>query len=142
MADNTQNDSRRTDGERQEKPSDAGIVSDMGGAENDSGYGDGNPRPESLDELALEESAEEEFLEERCADATEQNEDGPSGGTQTCHGIQRVIRVARRSENVDERHEHERGDTTRHYRPHEADQKIDPAKREPEIGPYRAGAIA
>lgn len=142
VANNAQHDPRRADAECEKQPSNAGIVCDVGRTKNNSCHGDGNSRPESFDELTLEESAEKEFLEQWCADATEQNEHCPSGGAQLCNCIQRVIRVAGRSEDVDEWHKDEGGEAARHDCPHETDDKINPAKSETEIAANSAGAVA
>ena len=142
MAHYTQDDSGRTDTECEEKPSDTGIVCDVGRAEDNGGHGYGNSWPEPLNELTLEESAEEQFFEQWRADATEQNEHGPSGGPQPRHGIERVIRIASLLEDMDERDKHQRGKATGHDGPNEPDQKIEPAKPKPEVTTDFAGAVA
>lgn len=142
MAYDTQDDPGRPHAESEEKPGDAGIVRDVGGTEDNGGDGDGNSRPEALDELTLEQSAKEQFFEQWRTDATEQNEHGPPRSSQLCHGVKCVVRVAGRAEEVDERDKHQRGKATGHDGPDEPDQKIEPAKPKPEVTTDFAGAVA
>jgi hypothetical protein len=142
MAHYTQDDSGRPDAECKEKPSDAGIICDVGRPEDNGGYGDGNPGTEALNELTLEKSAKEQFFEQWRTDATEQNEHSPPGRPQPRHRIKGLVRIAGRAEEMDERYEHQYGKATRHNGPSEADEKIEPPKPEPEVSAHLAGAVA